>query len=477
MKDFFEHLPEIIKTASASNLGIVALMLIIFSVLSWGFFRKSSEKWKLTSLVLFFVGCILFGYVAINTSKDTTSSSDSSIRNLVSSLTHWISESESARKAKTISSSSPLPTQLVNSRNDFERSWKNSSLNERKKLDSELAFQGLSYASRLYRVEESDSSIKPNTIFWADESIRFFEEIQDSVHLTEALLDKAAIYLEISQLGHNDKQQFEEMAREGDSIMSRAYQTANEKQQATVLRISSRFYYNLARPASFRLSDKWDNNYLLLAYKKALEAFEIEPGESKNANQLARVTIKASKNPPQSTDPVWVKKLRDSKENLKKAWKDSKSSRTGLLEQLSPLNVLGVITLETVSREWQELDAEARKNNFKKYRVELDIDAIAPLRQAVALLNNSQLRKAYGFDIYYDIARAQSVKTDVVRQDSETQSADIFSEVKDNLDNAKENAKTSQLEASVQDIDREITFSFLMPNEKEELRQVLSIGL
>ena len=111
----------------------------------------------------------------------------------------------------------------------------------------------MSYANRLYRVVENDSSVKPNATFWADESIRYFEEIQDPVHLTEALIDKAALYLDISQLGHNDKTQFEEMAKEGDAVMSRAYQTANEQQQATVLRISSRFYYNLSLPGFFQV--------------------------------------------------------------------------------------------------------------------------------------------------------------------------------------------------------------------------------
>lgn len=477
MKDILEHLPEIIKASSASNLGIVALMLILFSALSWGFFRRSSEKWKLTSLGLLLMGCVLFGYTAFETSKDPSFSGDSGTNNLVNSLTYWVSAAEAARKAKTISSSSPLPTELVNSRNEFERSWRGSSLNERKKLNTELAFKGLSYTNRLYRVVESDSSIKPNAVYWADESIHFFEEIQDAEYLTEALIDKAALYLDISQLGHNDKQQFEDMAREGDAVMSRAYQIANEEQQATVLRISSRFYYNLARPASFRLSDEWDNNYLLLGYEKALKAFEAAPEDSKNANQLARVTIKASKNPPQDTDPSWTEKLRYSKEKLKQAWINSQASRTGLMERLSPLNVLGVVTLETLSREWQELDAGARRTKSKKYREELDIDAIAPLREAVALLKNTQLRKAYGFDIYYDIPRAQSVKIDVVRQISGVQSTGIFSEAKKNLGKAKENAKTSQLEASVKDIDHEITFSFLSPNEKEELKQVLSIGL
>ena len=474
MKDIVEHLPEIIKAASSSILGIVALMLILFSALSWGFFQRSSDKWKLTSLILFMTGAVIFGYTAFETSKNPSFSVSASLKQ---SLLTWVSEAEKARKAKTISSHSALPTNLINARNDLEKNWRSASLSDKKAIDSKLIFNGLSYLNRLYRVVENDSSVKVNATFWVNESIRFFEEIQNAYYLTEALIDKAALYLDISQLGHNDKHQFEQVAKEGDAVINQAYQISNPQQQSVILRISSRFYYNLARPASFRLSDQWDNNYLLLAYDKALKAYEIEPEESKNANQLARVTIKVSKNPPQNTDPIWTLKLRDAKEKLKQAWIDSKSSRTGLIERLSPLNVLGVITTETLCREWQALDKNEKSLKTAQFQNELELDALSPLREAVALLNNSQLRKAYGFDIYYDIARAYSLKTDLVRQTQGLQATSVFSEVKINLKQAKENAKTSQLESAVKDIDQEITFSFLKTSEIDELKQVLSIGL
>jgi hypothetical protein len=144
--------------------------------------------------------------------------------------------------------------------------------------------------------------------------------MQNRQFLTDAILDKAAIFLDVAQLGHTDKQQFETVARDGDAIMIKAYQIANAEQRPSVLRISSRFYYNLARPKSFRLSDEWDNNYLLLAYEKAKAAYEIAPTDSKNANQLARTVIKSSKNPPQDSDNEWTKRLRDSQLKLKAAW-------------------------------------------------------------------------------------------------------------------------------------------------------------
>ena len=472
MKDIIEHLPEIIKASSSSILGIVSLMLILLSALSWGFFKHSSNQWKLTTLVLFISGGVIFGYTALDISKDPKFTSSLSLN---TSLSKWVFEYDKAKKANTISVNSALPTDLINARNDFEKYWRDASLKDKKALDTALTYKGLSYVNRLYRVVENDSSVKVNATYWANTSIRFFEEIQNRLYLTEALIDKAALYLDISQLGHNDQQQFEKMANEGDAIINQAYQTSNPQQQTTILRISSRFYYNLARPASFRLSDQWDNNYLLLAYDKALQAYQLAPNESKNANQLARVTIKTSKNPPQDTDPSWTLKLRDAKEKLKQAWLASKSSRTELMQRLSPLNVLGVITTEVQSREWQSLELSEKKLKADQYQQELELDALAPLREAVALLNNSQLRKAYGFDIYYDIARAYALKTDIVRQVAPA--TNIFAEVKANLKQAKENAKTSQLESAVKDIDNEITFSFLKTSEIDELKQVLSIGL
>jgi hypothetical protein len=390
---------------------------------------------------------------------------------------NWINEAENARSAKTLVPGAQLATSLVEARNQFELAWKEASLSERKSLNPEIVSKALSYLNRLYRVLENESSIQPNANYWADEAIRYFEEIQNRAFLTEALLDKAAIYLDIAQLGHNDKLQFEAMAREGDSIMTHAYQTANETQRPEVLRISSRFYYNLARPNSFRLSEYWDNNYLLLAYEKAQIAYDMAPTDIKNANQLARTLIKASKNPPQDSNSEWTQRLRASQINLKKSWLKSKTKLVGLNQRLSPLNVLGVLTLETIAREWTELDTNNKKTKASKYVAEIDTDALSPLREAAALLQNSELRRAYGFDLYYDIARALAIKMAIIRITSPKRAIMEFEELKRNLLTAKENAKTSQLESAIRDINNEITFKFLTSSEQTALLDLLSVGV
>lgn len=475
MQEIVKNIPEIIKAAASSNLGIVALMLIVLAGLSYSFFRKSKEIWRFAALGLLFLGCMSFGFAVFRSANEIPDRPQHTDLSL--SINNWIAETEIAREAKTISPGSQLPTQLIDTRNKFEMAWKQASLVERKSQDEQKVSKALSYLNRLYRTTESDSSMKPNAIFWADEAIHYFEETQNRQFLTEALLDKAAIYLDVAQLGHNDKQQFEIVARDGDAIMVKAYQIANAEQRPSVLRISSRFYYNLARPKSFRLSDEWDNNYLLLAYEKAKAAYEIAPTDSKNANQLARTVIKVSKNPPQDSDKDWTKRLRDSQQKLKAAWSANQEFLVGLDQRLSPLNVLGVSTLETIAREWRDMAPSEKSSKALSYISEIDADALSPLREAVALLQNSELRKSYGFDIYYDIARAQAIKTAILRTISTQRANKEFSEIKTNLLAAKENAKTAQLEAAAKDVDKEITFTLLQNSDRTSLRQLLSVGI
>lgn len=474
MQDIAQNLPEIIKAAASSNLGVVALMLIVFSGLSYGFFRKSTEIWRFSALILLFLACMSFGFAIFKSASDTPRRSEVE---LSKSIQSWVSEAESARSAKTLFNSTTPPSSLLDARNQFESTWKLASLVERKKQNAEELSKAFSYLNRLYRAVENDSSSQPNANFWADEAIQYFQEIQNRKLLTEALMDKAAIYLDIGQLGNNDKQQFESMARDGDAVMTKAYQIADESQRPSVLRLSSRFYYCLARPKSFILSDSWDNNYLLLAYQKAKAAYELAPADIMNANQLLRSVIRVSKNPPQDSDDNWTLKLRDSQQKLKAAWSSNQSSLVGLNERLSPLNVLGVATFETVAREWKALTFTERNSKAQDYIAEIDSDSISPLREAVALLQNAELRKSYGFDLYFDVARAEALKTVILKNISVSQAAVEFEEVRNNLLTAKENAKTSQLEAAINSIRNEITFTLLAPQEKSILINTLSVGV
>jgi hypothetical protein len=488
VKALIEKVPDIITAAAASNLGIVALLVIAFAVLAYLFFRRARDVWKFASLILLSLGAFAFGVAAFREARPVVGphhGEDEAPRTLPSNagdaaleraLHRWNSEAERARAASTIVPNSPIPTELSAARSEFEMAWREAPLSTRKQLDPLEVSKGLSYLNRLYRLQEADSSTQTNANLWADEGIGFFGEIQDRKLLTDALLDKAAIYLDLAQLGNNDKNQFEQMAKAGDAVMVRAFQIAVDEQKPEVLRLTSRFYYSLARPQTFRLSDAWDNNYLILAYQKAKEAYERAPADIKNANQLARTVIKVSKNPPQDRDPQWTEHLRTAKDRLKQTWDASKERLTGLDQRLSPLNVLGVVTLETVAREWRDGSQRDRHTKGLSYLAEIDTDALTPLREAAALIQNSELRKAYGFDLYYDIARALAVRTAILQTTSPQAAASTFEEVRRNLSIAKEAAKTSQLEAALKDLDRETTFVLLSAKERRSLSRLISVA-
>lgn len=399
----------------------------------------------------------------------------SQVRNkLAGAAAAWVAAAESARAAKTIVPGSRLPRALVTARNQFEEAWNSSTPAARRSAEPASLAKALSLVNRVYRVAENDSSTKESACFWANEAIHHFSDTQDRQNLTDALLDKAAIYLELAQLGHDDRLQFETMAREGDALMTRAYQTCEQEQHAEIFRISSRFFYALARPKSFRLSDDWDNNYLLLAYEKAASAYKLAPNDIKNANQMARTVIKASKNPPQDIDVKWTNRLRDCQRKLRKAWAGTQTRLVGLDERLSPLNVLGVVTLESVAREWAEMSSPKRKSCAPLLLDEIDGNALGPLREAMALLQNSELRKAYSFDLHYDIARALALKTAIWRMVSRRRADTVFNELKDNLQEARESAKASQLDAAITDVSREITFARLTAQERDSLTALLA---
>lgn len=63
MKNLFEQLPEIISEASKSELGLLALMMIIISAISIYFFRQSSEKTKI--LIFFSLLISIFGVIIV----------------------------------------------------------------------------------------------------------------------------------------------------------------------------------------------------------------------------------------------------------------------------------------------------------------------------------------------------------------------------------------------------------------------------
>lgn len=439
--------------------------------------HKLSRAIVKVALAFSYVGVIFTGTVALASASiavmgGEVSNSGSSLAAVVKK---WNEQAEEAKKSGTIAPKSPLPTGLAATRSAFETAWRSSSLAQKKQVDKEHAYKALSSVVGIYRTQESDGSSRSNAIQWADASIEYFEELQDRKWLVEALLDKAAILLELAQLENTSKDEFLRVSNDGDALVQRAAGIAAPQKTGEVLRIASRFYYNLARPKSFRLSDSWDNNYLLLAYKKAKESVAADPDDLKSANQLLRSAMKAAKNPPQDGDAAWGKNLRSAQASMKKVWEQRQSKILGG-NRLPSLSVLGTGTYEAAAREWSDTPAKGRKALASSLADEVSAESLPLLQEAEALLKNDELKKAYGFDIYYDIARAHAQRTVMLRVIDKSRATKEFDEVISNLGRARENAKASQLDAAVKDIDKDISFSKLAPSERSRLATLLRVG-
>lgn len=74
MDQLIKSLPDIIKAAAQSQLGILALLVVALSVLAYFFFAKSAMKFRVGIFVLLFAGAVGFG-VAMFRASDSAAPS------------------------------------------------------------------------------------------------------------------------------------------------------------------------------------------------------------------------------------------------------------------------------------------------------------------------------------------------------------------------------------------------------------------
>jgi hypothetical protein len=60
MDKFFNKVPEIIREAAKSTLGVISLIIITISLLALTFFTTASENVRVGIFILIFVGASLF---------------------------------------------------------------------------------------------------------------------------------------------------------------------------------------------------------------------------------------------------------------------------------------------------------------------------------------------------------------------------------------------------------------------------------
>jgi hypothetical protein len=78
MDQLFKSLPDVIKAAAQSQLGILALLVVALSILAYVFFAKSTVNVRVGIFVLLFAGVIGFG-VAMFRSLDSNPQTASSV--------------------------------------------------------------------------------------------------------------------------------------------------------------------------------------------------------------------------------------------------------------------------------------------------------------------------------------------------------------------------------------------------------------
>lgn len=416
-------------------------------------------------------GIILFAAVGLS-SATLVAQVPENRDDCVGSTRDWVKTAKEWRASGVVDANRPPPSALISARARFELCWTDAGLATRQSWDRTLVYEALALSAQTHRLEEQQSETKPTAMHWADEAIRYYEELGDRKYLVDALLDMAAILLEISQVEHTDPVSWQEMARRGDTVLARAAGIASDAQKADTYRIWSRFYYNLARPTD--LSKNWDNNYLLPAYDKALEAFRLAPSTLPNATQLARAAQKAAANPPQDTDPAWTEKLRDAKIKLTLLWKDNGTQLTTPTSRIPPLNTLSVIIMDSVRRDWESLGAKERQTRWSALNDELE-NAVTAEREAIALIRHTEWEEEYDFDRFYDLARLQCVQTQLLLGMDERNAHARFLEAKTNMEHAKAAATAMQLASAQRSVDTDPNMASLPPNYRQELHRALSL--
>ena len=470
--------------------GVILITAMAFIALNWITKLKPGEctamavffAWAMLVLLVLSLGLVLSS-AALNQPWPIRSYVASLLRPQaetlsevqVQPLTNWIQVAKAAQVAKSVSRGRPLPNAVLEARASFEKWWVEVPLSARKTLNHSNIFDALSLNARIYRVQEIEDTKKAASRKWVDEAIGFFEEVADSRYVAESYLEKAAVFIDMSDLRHTKPEAFSNLAEQGESTMKRAYELAANDQKSEVYRLWSRFYYNLARPRDGNLSENWDNNFLLISEARMREGFLLSSNELKNVTQLARVTQKAAANPPQDTSKEWTQRLWDVQRTLKATWANEKTIVTDARNRMAPLNILGVITMDAVLRSWLESTDQARGQLSRAWLAELDTTAFPAQRELLSLVIGTELEDAYDFDIYYDLARMHSVRLLVAESGNKSDPGSDFKAVEQNLASARKGATTTQLQAALDSIGKYPCFTNLSEARRESLLKILTL--
>lgn len=386
----------------------------------------------------------------------------------------WVASVSELVEGDGLDPSLPIPNDVRQHRAQFESWWQNSGIDERRKFDPELIYKALSRNSNLYRAYERTDDLKPNATYWNNQCVEYFVQIQHSNLTVECLLDSAALYLDLSQINHTDSTVFKQVAEDGKALMTRAVAIATGDQKAVAARISSRFYYNLARPKEGLLSQPWNNDYLALALREAKLAYDTQPAEIKNITQYSRCVQRMAANPPQDQMLKWTANLREVQEKMTRIYADNRETLKTPHKLIPPANVLAVLTMDLANREWRE--AKNNRSIAAQSLRMLNDNAIPTQGEVLAMLSQTEWEKDYAFDINYDLGRMRLLAVQILDSTGDPQADVMFRQALDSLNKAATAASRAQTQSAITSLHNDMIFAELRSDRTQLVRESMAIN-
>src|SRR5258708_27191696 len=99
--------------------------------------------------------------------------------------------------------------------------------------------------------------------------------------------------------------------------------------------------------------------------------------------------------------------MRQTLTSLKAEWINVGSSKSEPDVRIPPLNIMAVLTLDTVNREWQQqqnLPPAEQSVALRQDLREIEDGAIEKQSEVLTLLPHSMWRDSFQFDVKYDLA-------------------------------------------------------------------------
>ena len=392
---------------------------------------------------------------------------------LQANIDQWLAVSDRMRSSGALLPGRPMPDALTAARAAFETSWRNAGLADRQAVPHAPLGRALAALVRSYRFQEYGNPDPKLALYWADEMIKFYEQVAIRRELAEAMLEKAAIYLQVSQLNHTDRNRFNQLSLEGDKLLQDCMAVAEDDQRVEILRYWSRFYYNLARPPSGRLSDPWDDRFLQLADQRIDGALKREPDSLKNLNQKARVTQRRARATLDAPSAFWAIQLSDVQNRLAEAWRKADSSINRPEDRLSPLNVLAMTTLDAVMYSILVSDDASKTRLGPGWLKTIDEVGLPAQLNAWAIVRNTELARSYGFDTVYDLSRLYALRAILSGLVNPGRQNEDIEKVISFLHDARELATVPQLDAAKQSLAGDTVFVGLPDFARADLKRVL----